>query len=135
VKITNQFPGDADVSFKWKQDYDTRVHITATDGSRWEVAEDDGGHLNMQRIAYADGVNPLLTTAEQTVENIDAAWVALTHVTEVHGFDLRKYTDMTADEVRSMTALLGVAGKALSEARDVARRAANRAGMRDVSGK
>jgi hypothetical protein len=133
VKITNEFPGEpGPPAIRWSQKDEDRVHVTASDESRWEVAEDDGGHLYMLRIAYAPGVNPLLTTAKQTADNIDACWVALDHVTDVHGVNQRQFTDMTADDIRSMTALLGVAEKALSEAREVARRAATRASLGQV---
>jgi hypothetical protein len=133
VKITNEFPGEpGPPAFRWSQQEEDRVHVTASDGARWEVAEDDGGHLYMHRIAYAPGVNPRLTTAKQTVEHIDACWVALDNVTDIHGVNQRQFTDMTADDVRSMMALLSVAQKALAEARDVARRAATRASLGEV---
>jgi hypothetical protein len=100
----------------------TREHLLCLSETRLGALEE----------AWVVDGRPICKRGKVREANVDACWVALDNVTDVHGVNQRQFTDMTADEVRSMMALLSVAQKALAEARDVARRAATRASLGKV---
>lgn len=76
--------------------------------------------------------SPLNTKAEEVVLLLNDVLASIDAVLDVKGVGERCFTDMTAEEIRGLKAMVAIAAKSVYSALDVSARASNRAAMNQL---